>query len=66
MTNHKTDNANLINRTMVTSLLSFVTVDCALYLFFRIWLKMAHHGHGGLGEGDCVTEINTARPKLHT
>jgi hypothetical protein len=41
----------------------------ALYLIFRIWLKIAHHGHGGLGDGNFATktaETKPARLKLHT
>jgi hypothetical protein len=41
----------------------------ALYLVFRIWLKIAHHGHGGLGDGNFVNETAETKParlKLHT
>jgi hypothetical protein len=54
--------ANLMSRTIATSVSSFIT--CVP--FFWIWLKMVHHGHGGLGNGDCVTEIKATRLKLQT
>jgi hypothetical protein len=31
-----------------------------------IWFKKAHHGHGGLGNGDYVTDLKAAWLKLST